>query len=76
MVLFFRKVHGVNHSLLDERVVQLRAAAGLPERLRDCGVPRDCLSDLASEAERQWTVEFNPRPVDRKGLVGIYEAAF
>lgn len=61
---------------LEERICELRSLAGLPERLRDCDVPRPCLPELAAEAERQWTAGFNPRPVTRANLLELYEAAY
>ncbi|MFL6199510.1 MAG: iron-containing alcohol dehydrogenase [Thermoanaerobaculia bacterium] len=61
---------------LASRIEELRAAAGLPERLRDCGVDAGSLPLLAEEASRQWTAGFNPRPVDAAALLSLYEAAF
>lgn len=61
--------------LLEERVQELRALAGLPESLRDCSVSQDCFPELAADAERQWTASFNPRPVKKNDLVALYEAA-
>ena len=58
------------------RIEELRAAASLPERLRDCGVDAESLPLLAEEASRQWTASFNPRPVDAATLLSLYEAAF
>ena len=58
-----------------ERVCEMRAQAGLPETLKECGIPADALPRLASEAAEQWTAGFNPRPVTRAGLLGLYEAA-
>jgi len=61
---------------LAERVGELRSAAELPERLRDCPIPRESLPELAEEAARQWTCEFNPRKTTRKELLELYEAAY
>jgi alcohol dehydrogenase len=58
------------------RLADLRARAGLPQRLRDCGVDAGHLPDLATEAAAQWTAGFNPRPVTAADLLAIYEAAF
>jgi alcohol dehydrogenase len=63
-------------ALLEERIRELRAIAGLPESLRDYQIPRSCLSELAAEAEGQWTAGFNPRPVTRVELLELYEAAY
>jgi alcohol dehydrogenase len=62
-------------SLLEDRVCELLSIAGLPVSLRDFQVPKDCLPELAAEAEQQWTAEFNPRPVGRVELLELYEAA-
>jgi alcohol dehydrogenase len=64
------------HTRLAERLEELRAAAGLPERLRDCGVEEDRLPVLAEEASGQWTARFNPRPVSAEDLLTIYREAF
>jgi len=61
---------------LARRLEELRAAAGLPARLRDCGVDAGSLPALAAEAARQWTAGCNPRPVDAASLRSLYEAAF
>jgi alcohol dehydrogenase len=61
---------------LASRIEDLRAAAGLPERLRDCGVEAESLPLLADEASRQWTAQFNPRPVTAADLLEIYRAAY
>lgn len=61
---------------LADRIVELRAAAGLPGNLRDCGVEADRLPLLAEEASRQWTAQFNPRPVTAADLLELYRAAY
>lgn len=61
---------------LVDRLVELRAAAGLPGNLRDCGVEADRLPELAEEASRQWTAQFNPRPVTAADLLDLYRAAY
>jgi len=63
-------------ALLEDRVIGLRRAAGLPGSLTDYSVPRSRLPELAAEAEAQWTAGFNPRPVTRKELLELYEAAY
>lgn len=50
--------------------------SGLPTHLSACGVFDDRLSHLAQEASRQWTAQFNPRPVDVKSLEEIYRCAW
>jgi alcohol dehydrogenase len=61
---------------LPERLAELRARVSLPERLRDCGVEEELLPVLAEEAARQWTAQFNPRPVTAEDLLTIYREAF
>ena len=66
---------GESSAALAARIEKLRAAAGLPARLRDCDVDAACLPELAAEAARQWTAGFNPRPVEAAALLELYEAA-
>ncbi len=61
---------------LIERLARIQSAAGLPARLRDCGVLGSDLDILADDAARQWTAGFNPRPVDRAALRELYAAAY
>ena len=65
-----------NPAVLTARIEALRAAAGLPEHLEDCGVDAASLPRLAEDAARQWTATFNPRPADAAALLSLYEAAF
>lgn len=61
---------------LSERIVELKTAAGLPHRLRECEVEKTKLPELATAAASQWTGKFNPQPVTEKELLELYEAAF
>ncbi len=61
---------------LVQRFETLRRTAGLPEQLRDYGIRRDCLNELAREAATQWTAGFNPRPVGARELLEIYDSAY
>lgn len=67
---------GSNATPVFERVSELRTAAGLPSRLRECGIPEGCLPELAGEAARQWTGGFNPRPAGETELGEIYADAY
>jgi alcohol dehydrogenase len=58
------------------RLEELRAAAGLPERLREAGVEAAALGEMAREAAGQWTAGFNPRPAGERELLHLYEIAF
>jgi alcohol dehydrogenase len=62
--------------VLARRAADLVAAAGQPTRLRDCGVSETILPLLAVEANEQWTVRFNPRPVTDDDLHQVYRAAW
>lgn len=61
---------------LEQQVLELRRAAALPTTLSACGVPRESLTELAGAASRQWTAEFNPRPVSVQQFRALYEAAY
>ncbi len=61
--------------LVAARFEELRAAAGLPSRLREVGVGAEALADLAREAAQQWTAGFNPRPAGEADLLKLYEQA-
>jgi alcohol dehydrogenase len=61
---------------LARRLQELARIGGLPATLNELGVPRDDLSALALEAEKQWTGTFNPRPFDRAAALALYEAAY
>ena len=61
---------------LVEFVTQMVARAGLKTSLQECGVQRDALDELSTEAAKQWTGNFNPRDVDQNSLKSVYEQAF
>ncbi len=61
---------------VEERFLELRAAAQLTERLRDRGIPSADLPDLAARAAEEWTANFNPHPVDSTSLRCLYEQAY
>jgi len=63
-------------SALNERIIELKTAARLAERLRDFNIDRVDLPNLAKEAAAQWTGEFNPRQVGEAELLELYEAAY
>jgi alcohol dehydrogenase len=50
--------------------------AQMPRSLADCGVQAQMIPALAEEAARQWTANFNPRPVKAADFVKLYQAAF
>jgi alcohol dehydrogenase len=49
--------------------------AGLPRSLKGLGVGAAQIPGLALEAARQWTAQFNPRPVTLADFESIYAAA-
>ncbi|MBI1368539.1 MAG: iron-containing alcohol dehydrogenase [Planctomycetes bacterium] len=57
-------------------IESLLDAAKMPRVLEDVNVPRDAIGALAADAASQWTAQFNPRPIDADGFVGLYEATF
>ncbi|MEM9351627.1 MAG: iron-containing alcohol dehydrogenase [Planctomycetota bacterium] len=54
---------------------ELCRRAGLKTTLSDLQIPADSLPRLAKEALPQWTVSFNPVPLDAEALLSIYRAA-
>jgi alcohol dehydrogenase len=56
-----------------EEMVKL---AGLPTRLSEHGIAESALPGLADEAARQWTANFNPKPVSAKELLEIYQCVY
>lgn len=50
-------------------------AAKLKSRLADLGVGREQLTKLATDAAKQWTCKFNPRVLEERDLLGLYEQA-
>ena len=61
---------------LANRLEELSVAGGLRQTLREAGIRSDDLSMLASEAAKQWTGRFNPRPFDINGALEGYQCAF
>ena len=58
------------------RLEEMAACGKMPSRLRAVGVSRGDLRRLAEAASLQWTGRFNPRPLDEKGALEVYEWAF
>ncbi len=62
---------------LIERLEQVIAATGIPARLRDVGITREGLEQMASDAMLQTRLLVNnPRPVSEDDALAIYTAAF
>ncbi|MEQ1861167.1 MAG: iron-containing alcohol dehydrogenase [Chthoniobacteraceae bacterium] len=51
------------------------AEAGLRVRLSEFGVTREAIPALAEEAAKQWTAQFNPRPITAADFARLYEEA-
>jgi alcohol dehydrogenase len=72
----YRELNAGGAEVLALRVESLRRTAGLPATLRECGIPRDSLEELAELATHEWTGGFNPRPLEASDFLDIYEAAY
>jgi alcohol dehydrogenase len=71
--------HAARLASVDElvrRVEELLELADLWQPLSRLGVPDDALPQLATEAAKQWTAQFNPRPVSHADFVRLYEQAW
>src|ERR1043166_7629570 len=62
-------------ALVDE-IESMLELANIPPSLADCGVQEKDLAKLAAEAARQWTANFNPRPVTERDFLALFDAAF
>lgn len=62
--------------ILAQRITHLMQLAGLPTKLRECGVSRTIFPVLSEEANQQWTARFNPRPVTEVDIQGLYDTAW
>lgn len=60
---------------LPEQVQHWLRAAGLSTRLSELGVTEADVPGLAAGAAKQWTANFNPRPVSEADFAAIYRAA-
>ncbi|GGD21687.1 iron-containing alcohol dehydrogenase [Aureimonas glaciei] len=60
-----------------ERMAALSLQCGLPQRLRDVGIPEDFLPRLAADAMKQTRLLVNnPRPLSEQDALALYRAAF
>jgi alcohol dehydrogenase class IV len=63
--------------LFAERLADLSLKCGLPQRLRDVGIPQEALPMMADDAMKQTRLLVNnPRPVAREDALSIYSAAW
>ena len=63
-------------AILADRIKEIRSFAAVPNNLRQFSINKDDLNDLASQAVKQWTGKFNPRPLSKSEFLNLYEAAF
>ena len=56
-------------------ISEMLGEARLRARLSDFGVTREGIPAIAEEAAKQWTVQFNPRPITAADFARLYEEA-
>jgi alcohol dehydrogenase class IV len=56
-------------------VERLLGLADLPSLAEAAGVAEADLPELAKDATRQWTGQFNPRKMTEEGFVSLYQGA-
>jgi alcohol dehydrogenase len=61
--------------MLVERLESLLRLTALPPCLKECGVDAARYAELAAEAEKQWTAQFNPREIKAAQFERIYRTA-
>ncbi len=59
-----------------EGVVELARRVGAPARMREVGVPREAIPQMAEDALGSAHLAVNPRAAERADLVALYEAAW
>jgi alcohol dehydrogenase class IV len=59
-----------------ECVHELNRVAGIPSRLRDCGIPETALPMLADRAVEDGCHQLNPRACTRDDLLELYRRAY
>ncbi len=67
---------GLAPGALAEQIERFARTASLPMRLRELQVEPERLPELASDAARQWTGTFNPRPVRETDFLALYEEKY
>ena len=65
---------------LADRITALKQIGNLPNRLRDYPIQYTIgtadIPTLAKEAATQWTAQFNPRPLNIKDFMSLYEQVY
>lgn len=74
----YRQLHSGGD--LADRIVELKEIGNLPNTLRGCSVKHTIettdIPILSKEASRQWTAQFNPRPLNGQDFTKLYEAVY
>ena len=60
---------------LADKLQELLGRAGLARSLKQFDIGRNHVRQLAVEAARQWTAQFNPRPIDVDAFEQLYRDA-
>lgn len=63
------------HGDLSARVTELLCLASMPTHISHYGVTEADLPSLAEMAMKQWTAQFNPRPLTVEDFIGLFRAA-
>jgi alcohol dehydrogenase len=68
--------NGTAHAnTLAQRIEELLKVAQMPSCLKELDVPEEAVEKLAEDAAKQWTAQFNPRPVGRGEFEKLYQSA-
>ena len=60
---------------LADRVSELLWEAGMPRNIGEHGVTEERIPEMAAMAAKQWTAQFNPRPVAEADFAQLYRTA-
>ena len=72
----YREIYPAGSQELADWVVSLRQTLGLAGTLKECGVERERIVQLADDATQQWTGHFNPVELTAEDFRELYEAAY
>jgi alcohol dehydrogenase len=73
---WYRELTGLGAVELADWVARLRHDLGLASTLRECGVARERLPQLAQDATAQWTGRFNPVELSEEDYRALYTKAY
>ncbi len=59
-----------------EAVKKLSAAIGIPQKLREIGIPKESLAQLAADAIIDPCTGGNPKDVTKEQILELYEKAY